>query len=392
MAYRIDTVESRRKLKARPTIYWHRLSTGRHIGLRKLTSASDGTWIAQVYDGATRLQTRRSLGAFDDLPANQRFDAAKKAADEWFEHLDRGGTSDIISVRQACERYAAYVRDRKDAVRGEDIDARFKRWVYPGKIADIPLQKLIRAHVEEWRRAMEKTDVVVNPHAKTPTTRGRAKSTVNRDMAALRAALNHAHDHGAVTNDMAWRVALRPFKNADGRRDAYLDRGQRRALIEKSPADVARFLTGLSLMPLRPGALARLTVSSLDRRIGILTIGADKAGRDRRIKLPVTTAAFFAEQAKDKLPSAPLFARADGKAWDNHSWKKPIKAAVRAAELPDVTTAYAMRHSTITDLVTNGLDLLTIAQLSGTSVAMIEKHYGHHRQDHAAAALAELAL
>ena len=37
-------------------------------------------------------------------------------------------------------------------------------------------------------------------------------------------------------------------------------------------------------------------------------------------------------------------------------------------------------------------DLLTVAQLSGTSVAMIERHYGHLRADHAAAALATLAL
>ncbi len=51
-----------------------------------------------------------------------------------------------------------------------------------------------------------------------------------------------------------------------------------------------------------------------------------------------------------------------------------------------------MRHSVITDLVTGGLDLLTVAQLSGTSVAMIEKHYGHLRADHAAAALAGLTL
>jgi site-specific recombinase XerD len=65
---------------------------------------------------------------------------------------------------------------------------------------------------------------------------------------------------------------------------------------------------------------------------------------------------------------------------------------VRAAKLPDAITAYAMRHSAITDLVTVGLDLLTIAQLSGTSVAMIEKHYGHLQADRAADALAKLAL
>lgn len=145
-------------------------------------------------------------------------------------------------------------------------------------------------------------------------------------------------------------------------------------------------------MPIRPGALAALTVSSFDKRLGVLTIGKDKTGRDRKIKLPKATAEFFEVQSKDKTPAAPLPARSGGKAWDKDAWKKPVKAAAHAAELPVSVTAYAMRHSVITDLGTNGLDLLTVAQLSGTSVAMIEKHYGHLRADHAAAALAMLAL
>ncbi len=191
---------------------------------------------------------------------------------------------------------------------------------------------------------------------------------------------------------MAWRVALRPIENADGRRDAYLDRAQRVALIAKSPPDIALFLTAMSLVPLRPGALACLKVSHFDKRLGVLTIGKDKAGRDRKVKLPPKTAEFFTEQAKDKLAAATLLVRADGKDWHRDAWKKPVKAAVMEAGLPAATTAYAMRHSAITDLVTGGLDLLTVAQLSGTSVAMIEKHYGHLQADHAAAALALLAL
>ena len=46
----------------------------------------------------------------------------------------------------------------------------------------------------------------------------------------------------------------------------------------------------------------------------------------------------------------------------------------------------------VTDLVSNGLDLFTIAQLSGTSVAMIEKHYGHLQRERARDALAGLSL
>ena len=51
-----------------------------------------------------------------------------------------------------------------------------------------------------------------------------------------------------------------------------------------------------------------------------------------------------------------------------------------------------MRHSAITDLISGGLAILTAAPLIGTSVAMIEKHYGHLRADDAADALAALAV
>lgn len=52
----------------------------------------------------------------------------------------------------------------------------------------------------------------------------------------------------------------------------------------------------------------------------------------------------------------------------------------------------ASGHCVITDLVTNGLDLLTVAQLSGTSIAMIERHNRLLRTDHAAAALVWASL
>ena len=82
----------------------------------------------------------------------------------------------------------------------------------------------------------------------------------------------------------------------------------------------------------------------------------------------------------------------NGKPWDKNSWKLPIAAAVKAADLPVGATAYTLRHSTITDLVQAGLPLLTIAQISGTSAEMIERHYGHLASDAAVAALSQLAL
>lgn len=123
-----------------------------------------------------------------------------------------------------------------------------------------------------------------------------------------------------------------------------------------------------------------------------LTIGKDKSGKARRIKLPPDAADLMTLQAKDKLPTAPLFMRSNGRAWDKNSWKKPIALGAKQGGLPPETTAYTLRHSTITDLVTAGLPLLTIAQISGTSAEMIERHYGHLASDAAVSALAELAI
>jgi integrase len=148
----------------------------------------------------------------------------------------------------------------------------------------------------------------------------------------------------------------------------------------------------MCLLPLRPGALAALVAGDFDKRTAELTIGKDKTGKPRRIKLPADAAKLFTTQIANKLPTAPLFMRNNGKAWDKSSWKLPIGAAVISAGLPSGASAYTLRHSTITDLVSAGLPLLTIAQISGTSAEMIERHYGHLASNAATEALGTLAL
>jgi site-specific recombinase XerD len=384
---RIDTVSARERLKLRREPYWQRISKGNFLGFRRMT-ADGGTWIARV-DQDTGRSDFRPLGDFSDLPAHQRFDAARKAAEEWFAHIGRGGSAERVTVRGACERYVTHVRETRTQAAADDAAARFENYVLSHeRLADTELAKLTPLHLEKWRTALRDEPTRSGPR------RGelRSASTLNRDMTCLRAALNLAYRDGLVTSDFAWRSRLLPLKNADRKRDLYLERAQRRRFIAKAAPDIAQFLRGLALLPLRPGALAALTVGSFDKRRSLLTIGRDKAGGERRIKLPTATAAFFAEAAANKLPGAPLLARADGAAWNKDAWKWPVKAAAQAAGLPPETTAYSLRHSTITDLVTDGLDLLTVAQVSGTSVRMIEQHYGHLRRDVAAAALARLAL
>jgi integrase len=212
-------------------------------------------------------------------------------------------------------------------------------------------------------------------------------------MTAFRAALNQALEDGYVSSDAAWKTRLRPIANAGRRRDIYLDSAERLRLVNESGPDLAAFLRVLSMLPLRPGAVANLKVGDFDRRLSTITVGKDKAGKGRKITLPPAIAAFFEELSTNKLPSAPLLTRAGGSAWKKDTWKYPVKDAIRAAGLPEKATAYALRHSAITDLLSlHRLDTATVAALSGTSMAMIERHYAHLLRDHAAAALDRLVI
>ena len=208
----------------------------------------------------------------------------------------------------------------------------------------------------------------------------------------LRAALNKFLAPGAPDTEAAWQEALKAIRNADRQRTLYLDRSQRRALLKAIDPEAEPFVRTLCLLPLRPGAVAGLCARDFDRRTSELSIGKDKSGKPRRVLLSSAAAELFDKQAKGKSGDAPLFSRANGKAWNKETWKGPIAEAVTKANLPVGATAYTLRHSTITDLVNNGLPLLTVAQISDTSAEMIERHYGHLTQRAAAEALAGLAL
>jgi integrase len=386
MALDLSKVGERERLKAQREPHWQRLRAGCFLGFRPSKRGGKGTWIARVYDEDAGKYRLKALGDFGTLPGNEMFAAAKKEAERLAELVETGGEvrANMETVADACREYA---KTRPEA------GHRFRRYVYADPIAKVKLDKLRRRHVKEWRERLEAQPALVSRRKEGRAThRKRAASTVNRDMAVLRAALAKVLSPGAPNSEAAWQEALKAVPNANGRRTLYLDRSQRRKLVAKTDAEAAPFVRALCLLPLRPGALAALTASDFDKRTSELTIGKDKTGKPRRIQLPAEAANLLEAQAKNKLPGAPLFMRANGKAWDKETWKHPIAAAVTAAKLPNEATAYTLRHSTITDLVSAGLPLLTIAQISGTSAEMIERHYGHLASDAAVKALGKLAL
>lgn len=387
----LSRIGEREKLKpkAGDEPHWQRLRQGVYLGYRPSKKKAGGSWFARFYNPETNRNSRKRLGDYGTLSGHDVFRQAKADAETWAETVESGGelAREMVTVKDACE---AYLKEKPGSI----AEGVFRRHVYDDPIAKVKLEKLRRHHLKAWRKRLEQAPALVTRTKENDKKRmkERSKSTVNRDMVPLRAALGMVLKPGAPNTDAAWQEALRPFKGADKRRELYLDRDERKKLIDATCDEAQPFVKALCLLPLRPGALASLTVREFDKRTRALTVGKDKNGNPRQLTMPSKIADFFEVQVQGKLPNASIFTRAVGEPWNKDAWKYPIKDAVKAAGLPLATSAYTLRHSVITDIIRARLPILTVAQLSGTSVAMIEKHYGHLVRDDAEDALASIAI
>ena len=380
-------VIERSKLRPRRDPYWVKISSGCYLGYRKMNSNSSGNWTARFFDSNLQKQIYKALGDLSEHQDHIRYDIAVKDAQKWFAHLGKGGSSTEATINDACFRYLDHLKANKGYKSYKEALNRFNRYVFDSdKLCSLEISKLTPLIVEKWRKNI----------AETPNLSGqnkgekRSPSSINRDITPFRAALNMAFKDGLVTSDFSWRSKLNPIQNADKKRDFYLDASQRKLLAEKAPDDLRNLILGLSFIPLRPGALTELKVGNFNKKLNILTIGKDKSGQDRKIALPDSTATFIGKLCENKLPLTNIFLRSNGIGWNKDSWKYPVKKSVQLADLPKEITLYSIRHSVITDLIHKGLDILTVAQISGTSVRMIEKHYGHLTVEHSKKALAQL--
>lgn len=332
------------------------------MGFRKL-SEGEGTWIARkrLEDGKQKYQ---ALGSFTD------FDKASKAAQGWAKNIDQGIEGFEGTVEAACKTYVEYLGQHKSENSKKDADSRFNRLVYGQPFGRIKLAKLQPTQARNWLNAQI-------PEGDSETVR-KAKDSANRNLNTLKAALNRALKDRLIDTDSGWRTVTR-FPSVSRSRDRFLNREERQAFMDNSQADIADLIRGMLLTFARPGELASATVSDFDAGQGTLSLNG-KTGQ-RTITLSTNALAFFKQKTKDKLPSALLLSREDGKPWTKESWKKLIKEVVRAAKLPDEIVLYHIRHAAISEAIAGGMDSFLVAKLAGTSTAMIDKHYGHLRHD-----------
>lgn len=349
-------------LEARREPYWNRVQgvVGLFIGYRKLDVG--GTWIARWRNGESK-QQYRSLGS------GLSYEQAVNDAKGWAQALGNGVEVFDSSVADACEGYVTHLRLHKSEATAKDAEIRFKRLVYGKPIGKTPLAKLTTKVMRSWLN----NQVITGGDDDEER---RSKDTANRNLNTFKAALNLALKDRLVRTDEGWKTVT-SFPGVAGQREHFLTSEQRQALVNACPADLRGLVMALLLTPARPGEIVKATAQDFDRVNGSITLRG-KTG-ERTVTLSTDAIAFFTEKIKNKIGNALLFTRSSGIAWSKKTWAEAFKTAVKKVGLPGDIVMYSLRHTAISQLIQGGLDVFTIARMAGTSVNMIESHYGHLR-------------
>lgn len=357
--------KDRGDLQPRREPYWARLEIGLYLGYRVMADGV-GSWVARRQDGEKK--TYHALGP------HEHYDDAKRAAMAWAGRVDAGVADKVPTVESACKHYIKHQLTAKGEKSANDAEGRFRRLVYGSSLGSTPLDKLNAIKLRAWRDAQipegdDEDDDKVR----------RAKDSINRNLASLKAALNLAHRDRLVASDDGWKT-ISGFEKVAKRRSVFLNTAQRRALVEVCGPGLKELVIGLLLTGIRPGELAGCDVADFDKANGLLTIRNSKT-EARTVLLSTAAIQHFTAATQDRIGAAPLIPDAFGNRWNKDAWKKPFKEAAAAAGMPDKTVLYTLRHCAITELIAGGMDSHLVAKIAGTSTAMIDANYGHLRAD-----------
>lgn len=371
--HRIHLVSVRTKLEPRREPYWAEpIRKGHHVGLRKI-SAQDASWIAR-HRPEHGNQEYKSLGL---LRPDFGYDQATVEAEKWFKEKEAGGVpSDVVTVADACRAYLKELEAAERTKTVNDTQRRFERVIYgreegsrrkaiaPNSVAKIHLSKLTVIQLKAWRNALPLS-----------------LSASNRTLTSLKAALNLAVENNDTLAPMGlkWSKVVAHEIKEDTRRKLFLDLVQRRKLVAAAKGPVRDLIAAASLTGARAGELTSAKVKQFVPGERELTL-TGKTGT-RTIKLLAPAVTLFKRLAKGKKPDDFLLLREGGRAWGHSDWDELVKAAAKAAKLPRETCLYTLRHSWISQMIADGMTTVDVKELCGTSLAMIERHYGKVSKD-----------
>lgn len=382
---------TREKLKARKKPYYRLIDQGCHFGYYKGSLSS--SWLARRFNNAKRYEEIK-LGTADDKRDADgievlSFSQARAKAEDWFTKKARyeAGIHTIgpYTISNALEDYKlAYQQRGGKSVK--DLVTRINALILP-VFGEIKAERLTTKQIRDWHNDLANTPSRLRSRWNTPQKYQNVstdpevfrqrKTTANRTLTILKAALNYAFQEGKIATDEAWRRA-KPFREVDTAKIQYLSHEEARRLfntcdIEFRPLVQAALLTGC-----RYGELVALICNDFDVKAETVTIRISKSGKVRHVALSEEGTSFFSKVTMGLNGKDLIFTRANGKPWGKSHQQRPLSLACQKAKIEPAVTFHILRHTYATHLVQAGAPLTVIAaNLGHADTRMTAKHYAH---------------
>jgi len=366
------------------------------------------------YTPASGRRQRYRIGAVGSLTPAQARDIAEELAGHGAHGID------IHAQKKATRIEAEKARVR--ILRGF-LEYKYRPWVLAERktgddtlqriqynfrnLLDKPLGELTHWVAEKWRAEQLKS--------------GKSKATVNRDMAALRAALSKAVEWGLIESHPLSK--LKPIRGDRLTKVHYLSKDEearlRGALVARdhklkagrASANAWRRARGYELYPdlsncpyadhltpmlvlslntgLRRGEVFSLTWNCVNLQTKTLTIEGTtaKSGQTRHVPLNDEALSVLKAWREQTQGEGLVFPGKDGKRLDNV--RKSWSGVLNAAKINNFRW-HDLRHDFASKLVMAGIPLNTVRDLLGHADLTTTLRYAHLAPDHRAEAVAML--
>jgi integrase len=404
----LQTREARLKLKPRGKPHWRILDSGLHLGLRR-NKKGGGSWVARRFLGEGRYEEAK-LGLADDLQDADgasvlSFAQAQAAARNWwktrereemglapqsgpytvadairdyFEAREHRGSKGVKADRHTAE--ARIIPELGSVDSARLTTRRLRAW----QVALALASKLVRSKLNATVRATKALDVDDDEAVRA------RRSTANRILTILKAALNHAYHEGRIASDEAWRK-VKPFREVDTPVVRFLTAAECQRLINGCAKDLRALARGALLTGCRYGELTRLRAGDYNREARTVTVRLSKAGKPRHVVLNDEGRELFDVLTTGRSPRELIFRREDGGPWLASQQQRPLAEASARAKIEPPATFHTLRHSYASALAMRGVPMGVIAaQLGHSDTRMTEKHYAHLAPSYVADTIPEL--
>jgi len=387
---KLETRSARATLRLNHEPYWRGIGRGLCLGYRK--GSNGGKWIVRVYSGGKyhkavigQADDFRDPNGLDVLDYYQAQEKARKMAD--IKVKDEAGTpTPAYRVRDAMEDYLKWAEVNNKG--SKDAYYKINAFIFPA-LGQVLVSDLTTARIRRWFlnlanrgariRGKERKDDLTDPEILR-----KRKTTANRILAILKAALSRAWEDGRVQDDSSWR-RVKKFKDVDSARLRHLSTAECERLINSADPEFRPLIQAGLHTGARYGSLIKLQVRDYHKDSGTVQLVGTKSGKSYHVPLTDEGQKFFEAIAAGRPGDEPLFLKDDKTPWGQSQQHRRIKEACELAKIDPPISFHDLRHSYGSILAQKGVPLQVIAEVMGHSdMRMTRKHYAHLQPDHIA--------